>query len=69
MPPGSRLFKSCCFNDGFSWQGDRIVANFGSAPETRVLFDPAPEWAAFDGSEFHKGVELTLTVDGLMAHG
>lgn len=59
-PPGSTLFKSCCFNDDFSWQGDRIIANFGGKPQTRVLFDPAPAWAAFDSSEFHKGVLLTM---------
>ncbi len=27
---------------------------------SRTLFDPAPSWAAFAGSEFHKGVSLTL---------
>lgn len=59
-PPGSTLFRSCCVSDGFSWQGDRVVANFGSKPQTRALFDPAPAWAAFDSSEFHKGVLLTM---------
>ena len=43
-----------------SLPGDRIVANFGSVAASRTLFDPAPAWAAFAGSEFHKGVSLTL---------
>ena len=59
-PPGSTLFKSCCFSDEFSWQGDRIIANFGGKAQSRSLFDPAPAWAAFDSSEFHKGVLLTM---------
>ena len=61
-PPAAPLFKGCCYSDGFSWQGDRIVANFGSVAASRTLFDPAPSWAAFAGSEFHKGVSLTLRV-------
>lgn len=59
-PPGAPLFRGCCSSDNFSWQGDRIVANFGSVVASRTLFDPAPSWATFAGSEFHKGVELTL---------
>ena len=60
LPPAAPLFRGCCYSDGFSWQGDRIVANFGSVAASRTLFDPVPGWAAFDGSEFHKGVSLTL---------
>jgi hypothetical protein len=59
-PPGAPLFKGCCYSDGFSWEGDRIIANFGSVVSSQVLFDPAPAWAAFSGSEFHKGVRLVL---------
>ena len=63
-PAGSRLYKGCCYGDGggsFQWQGDRIIANFGKAASTRVLFsDPVPSWAQFNGSEFHKGVLFTL---------
>jgi len=60
-PPAAPLFKGCCASDDFSWQGDRVVANFGSVVSSRTLFDPAPAWALFSGSEFHKGVSLTLT--------
>ena len=60
LPPAAPLFRGCCYNDGFSWQGDRIIANFGSVAASRTLFDPVPDWAAFAGSEFHKGVSLTL---------
>ena len=59
-PPAAPLYKGCCYNDNFSWQGDRIVSNFGTAVASEVLFDPAPEWAAFNTSEFHKGVRLVL---------
>jgi hypothetical protein len=59
-PPASTLFRACCFSDGFDWQGDRIIANFGRAGESTLLFDPAPAWAAFEASEFHKGVLFTL---------
>jgi hypothetical protein len=59
-PPASTLFHACCYSDGFDWQGDRIIANFGRAGESTLMFDPAPAWAAFDGSEFHKGVAFTL---------
>ena len=59
-PPAAPLFKGCCASDNFSWQGDRIVANFGTVVSSRTLFDPAPDWAVFSGSEFHKGVLLTL---------
>jgi len=58
-PPSSTLFKGCCLGDNFSWQGDRIIANFGTVLSSKVLFDPAPEWAV---GEFHKGVELKLRV-------
>lgn len=60
QPPAAPLFKGCCYNDDFSWEGDRIIANFGSVVSSKVLFDPAPEWASFPTSEFHKGVALTL---------
>jgi len=59
-PPASTLFHACCYSDGFDWQGDRIIANFGRAGASTLLFDPAPAWAAFDGSEFHKGVAFTV---------
>ena len=59
-PPAATLFRACCYSDGFDWQGDRIIANFGRAGESTLLFDPAPAWAAFEGSEFHKGVLFTL---------
>ena len=45
---------------GLRQEGDRIVSNFGTAVASEVLFDPAPEWAAFNTSEFHKGVRLVL---------
>ena len=59
-PPGAPLFRGCCASDGFAWQGDRIVANFGTVAASAVLFDPAPAWATFASSEFHKGLTLTL---------
>ena len=59
-PPAAPLFEACCYDDGFQWQGDRIAANFGRAGDSRLLFDPVPPWAAFDGSQFHKAVTLTL---------
>ena len=71
-PPAAPLFEGCCctpFYPGdtpFSWQGDRIVATFGTPTASRHLFDPAPQWACNDelrkstGAEFHKGVMLTL---------
>jgi len=59
-PPAAPLFRGCCASDNFSWQGDRIVADFGTVVSSKVLFDPAPSWATFSGSEFHKGVLLTL---------
>lgn len=62
-PPASPLYKGCCYSDAFSWQGDRIVATFGKVLSSKVLFDPAPSWASFVGSEFHKGVTLSLSVD------
>ncbi len=46
----------------FQWQGDRIIANFGTNPSATVLFHPAPAWALFSSSEFHKGVLLTLAL-------
>jgi len=61
-PAAAPLFQSCCANDDFSWQGDRIAANFGKVVDARRLFDPAPAWALFNGSEFHKGVQITLQV-------
>lgn len=61
-PPGAKLFNGCCYNDNFSWQGDRIVANFGRVTSSEVLFNPAPAWAAFNTSEFHRAVVLTLQV-------
>jgi hypothetical protein len=59
-PPAAPLYKGCCYNDGFGWQGDRIIANFGRVEGYRVLFDPAPAWAAFNTSEFHKGIQVVL---------
>jgi hypothetical protein len=73
-PPAAALFDGCCctpfgpWDTPFSWQGDRIIANVGSAIDSRHLFDPAPQWACSDelrkttGSEFHKGVHLTLSL-------
>ncbi|KAL1522388.1 hypothetical protein AB1Y20_017378 [Prymnesium parvum] len=58
-PPASPLFKSCCYSDDFSWQGDRIISNFGTVTSSKKLFDPAPPWAC---GELHKGVMLTLQV-------
>ena len=28
---GATLFNSCCFSDAFSWQGDRVLSNFGAS--------------------------------------
>lgn len=73
-PPAAPLFDGCCctpfgpWDTPFSWQGDRIVATFGTPAASRHLFDPAPEWACNDelrnttGAEFHKGVHLTLEI-------
>ena len=58
----SPLFRSCCYSDAFSWQGDRIIATFGRAAHFEPLFDPTPAWAAFPGSEFHRGVRLSLAL-------
>jgi len=62
-PPAAPLYLGCCYSDNFSWQGDRIVANFGTVRSSRVLFDPVPDWAAFEDSEFHKGVQLELAIE------
>ena len=43
-PAATPLYRGCCYSDGFSWQGDRIVANFGSVAASHTLFDPAPAW-------------------------
>jgi len=71
-PPAAPLFTGCCctpfgpWDTPFSWQGDRIVATFGTPAASRHLFDPAPRWACSDElrkttkSEFHKGVFLEL---------
>ena len=67
-PPAAPLYAGCCATPDpsdakdvpFSWQGDRIVATFGQVAAFRTLFDPAPAWATFNGSEFHKGASLTL---------
>lgn len=61
-PPSAPLFNGCCGGETppFAWEGDRIVANFGSYPATTVLFEPVPDWAVFPNSEFHKGVILSL---------
>lgn len=59
-PPAAPLYYGCCFSDGFQWQGDRVVANFGSVTSSEVLFDPAPSWAAGPKSEFHKGMRAML---------
>lgn len=66
-PPSAPLFKGCCGGEvpPFAWEGDRIVANFGAPPTpvATILFDPAPAWATFNNSEFHKGVMLQLSLD------
>lgn len=60
-PPAAPLYRGCCYSDGFSWQGDRIIATFGKVVSSQILFDdPVPTWAAFPSSEFHKGMRLTL---------
>jgi len=59
-PPSTPLYYGCCYSDGFQWQGDRIISNAGSLLDHTVLFDPVPSWAAFEESEFHKGVRAML---------
>ena len=61
-PPGAPLFKSCCYSDGFSWEGDRVLSNFGYAGWSTRLFEPTPAWAAFPLSEFHRGVRVELVL-------
>lgn len=67
-PPGAPLYNGCCYSDGFAWQGDRALANFGSLVSYKIMFDPAPVWAGsakFNQSEFHKGVMITLLTDSV----
>lgn len=61
-PPSAPLFKGCCGGETppFAWEGDRVIANFGSTSQSTVLFDPTPTWADFNNSEFHRGVLFTL---------
>lgn len=59
-PPSAPLFRSCCENDDFQWQGDRIIASSGRLIASNVLFDDVPAWAECDDSEFHKGVAVTI---------
>lgn len=47
------LLDSCCLNDGFTHQFDRVIANFGKQMMTEMIFDPHPAWAV---GEFHKAV-------------
>ena len=66
-PPAPPLYYGCCFSDGFQWQGDRIVSNFGKFVNSQILFDPAPWWANQTTepytSEFHKGIRALLQVE------
>lgn len=61
-PPAAPLYYGCCYSDGFDWQGDRVIANFGTVVESHILFDPAPSWANMSAtpSEFHKGMRAIL---------
>jgi len=62
MPRGpfitSELLNSCCLDISYIRPFDRILANFGTGMQTRVLFKTgAPEWAH---GQFHKPVAVTL---------
>lgn len=48
------LYKTCCSNDGFTYQFDRIVANFGEDMQSTLLFDPTPAWVG--PYPFHRAV-------------
>jgi len=61
-PPGATLFNSCCYSDAFSWQGDRVLSNFGTVVKQTPLFDPTPAWADFAGNEMHRGIYVSLQV-------
>jgi len=66
-PPATPLYRGCCLNDGFQWQGDRIILNFGDAKSifSRVLFENAsslPWVQSCPNSEFHKGVLMSVSV-------
>lgn len=60
------LEPTCCFDTDFAEWGtfDRILANFGDVMETRVLFDPLPEWAKEQRGgrrgAFHKAIHGVL---------
>jgi hypothetical protein len=61
-PRAAPLFPGCCQNDGYQWQGDRAMANFGAVSSSHVLFEDPPTWANCSVSEFHKGVSLVIEV-------
>jgi hypothetical protein len=61
---GAPLFYSCCKNDGFHNQFDRIGATFGSGISAQMLFDPAPSWTNVAHGEFHKAVVGTIHASG-----
>ena len=61
-PIAAPLFSGCCQNDGYQWQGDRVMTNFGTVNTSSILFNDPPSWANCTGSEFHKGVSLVIDV-------
>jgi hypothetical protein len=50
--------------DAFSWQGDRVLSNFGTVVSEEELFNPTPAWAAFTGNEMHRGVSVVEETEG-----
>ena len=52
------LLKSCCLDPpGFVFEFDRVIATAGTGMDTKMLFDPTPEWAV---GAFHKAILGTL---------
>ncbi|CAE8605934.1 unnamed protein product, partial [Polarella glacialis] len=53
----SPMYESCCYKtkDGFKWDFDRIITNFGKITTSTLMDDPVPSWAAIS---LHKGVHV-----------
>jgi hypothetical protein len=65
----TELLVTCCMDSQFMPTSgdaqrtyDRVIANFGNAMETKMLFDPAPTWAEGTSSKFHKGIVGSLSL-------
>jgi len=56
---GTDRHRTCCNTAGgwgYVFYFDRVVANFGTAMSTNLVFSPVPDWANQPDNEFHKGI-------------